>query len=221
MEPLFQSLLVQLAPQPRQMPPPPLDAEDLQHIYSDVIRSHPYQIFSFTPDKRGAIFQNGPDDIVEVRPAQLQVRVKLDDPEALVADTAKRKVMTILKAVCTRLQMEIFLQAAVEIIALAAVPGPNPDAKAFVSQTLMGDSEQAHVLGQGYFGGGIRFRSLRDDGEDSINIEPFVHDNAMLYLEHKKTRAAVTRPLSLDQVSGWIEEGFEFLSGSTMKLLEP
>lgn len=221
MEPLNKSLVVQLAPQPRQMPPAPLDQNDLQLIFSEVRRSHPYQSFAFTPDERGAIFQNGPDDSVEIRPAQLQILMKLDGPEPLVAESAERKAMTIFKAACSRLEMEIFLQCSVEIVALAAVPGDNPDAKAFVSETLMGGVD-ASLLGPRYFGGAIRFRSIKEDqsGEDSISIEPYIHDNAMVYLDHQKTRMAAAGPIALDQVATWISDGFEFLSGSTMNLLE-
>ncbi len=221
MEPLFKSLIIQIAPQPRQMPPPPLNQNDLQLIFSDVRRTYPYQSFAFTPDDRGAIFQNAPDDSVELRPAQLQILAKLDGPEPLVAATAERKVMTILKTASNRLQMEIFVQCAIQLVALAAVPGEKPDAKAFVSETLMRDVEQATVLGPDYFGGGIRFRSLKENngGEDSISIEPFINDNAMLYLEHQKTRLAVTEPITLDRLSTWISDAFEFVSGPTMNLL--
>jgi hypothetical protein len=221
MEPLHKSLMIQLGPQPRQMPPAPLDQSDLQFIFSEIIRTYPYQNFSFTPDARGAIFQNGPEDSVELRPAQLQILAKLDGPEPLGAESAERKVMAILKAACTRLEMEIFLQCAIQIVALAAVPGASPDAKAFVSETLMRDVEQASVLGPRYFGGGIRFRSLKEDetGEDSITIEPFLQDNAFVYLDHQKARLALHGPIGLDQVSSWISDAFEFLSGPTMNLL--
>lgn len=221
MEPLLKSLIVQLAPQPRQMPPAPLDQNDLQLIFSEIHRSHPYQTFAFTPDERGAIFQNGPDDSVELRPAQIQIQAKLDGPEPLVAQSAERKVMTILKTACSRLEMEIFLQCSIQIVALAAVPGDQPDAKVFVSETLMGGIEQATVLGPRYFGGGIRFRSLKEDqsGEDVIAIEPFIEDNKMLFLDHQKARVAATGPISLDRVSSWISDGFDFVSGPTMNLL--
>jgi hypothetical protein len=223
MEPLLKSLVIQLAPQPRQMPPAPLDQNDLQLIFAEVRRSYPYQGFAFTPDERGAIFQNGPEDSVEVRPAQLQIQMKLDGPEPLVAESAERKAMTILKTACSRLEMEIFLQCNIGIMALAALPGDqsSPDAKTFVSETLMGGAEQASLLGPRYFGGGIRFRSIKEDqsGEDSIAVEPFIQDNALLYLDHQKTRLAAATPIRLDQVSSWISDGFEFLSGPTMNLL--
>jgi hypothetical protein len=221
MEPLFQSLTVQLAPQPRQMPPAPLDQSDLQQIFSEVRRSYPYQGFAFTPDERGAIFQNGPEDLVELRPAQIQIQTRLDGPEPLVAETVERKVMTILKAASTRLEMEIFLQCGVQVVALAALPGDNPDAKAFVSETLMRDVGQSTVLGKRFFGGGIRFRSLKEDqgGEDSINIEPYIQDNKLIYLDYQSARAAVSAPITLDHVSTLISDAFEFVSGPTMQLL--
>jgi hypothetical protein len=221
MEPLFQTLVVQLAPQPRQMPPAPLDQNDLQQIFAEVRRTYPYQGFAFTPDERGAIFQNGPQDLVELRPAQIQIQARLDGPEPLVAETAERKVMTILKAASTRLEMEIFLQCAIQLVALAALSGDHPDAKAFVSETLMRDIGQETVLGKRFFGGGIRFRSLREDqsGEDSINIEPYIEDNKLIYLDYQSTRVAVSGPLMLDQVSSLVSDAFQFVSGPTMQLL--
>lgn len=221
MEPLFKSLVIQIAPQLRQMPPAPLDQNDLQFIFSEIRRTYPYQSFAFTPDDRGAIFQNAPDDSVELRPAQIQIVAKLDGPEPLVAESAVRKVATILKIASNRLHMEIFVQCAIQLIALAAVPGDKPDAKTFVSETLMRDVEQANVLGSDYFGGGIRFRSLKEnnEGEDSISIEPFINDNAMLYLDHQKTRFAVTEPITLERFSTWVSDAFEFVSGQTMSLL--
>ena len=223
MEPLFKNLVVQLVPQLRQMPPAPLDPNDLQWIFSEVRRHYAYQQLAFTPDQRGAIFQNGPDDAVEVRPAQLQIQAKLDGPEPLVASTAQKKVMTILKAICTRLEMEAFMQCAIKTVALAAVPGKDPDAKAFVSTKLMKDVEHATVLGHVYFGSGIRFTKLKDDnsGADVVSIEPYLEDNALILLDLQKARGAVQEPIRLDHVATWIEEGFDFLSGSMMKLLEP
>jgi hypothetical protein len=221
MEPLFKNLVVMLAPQLRQMPPAPLNPNDLQLIFQEVRQKYPYQTMAFTPDQRGVVFQNDPEDMVELRPAQIQIQAKFDGPEPLVASTAEEKVMAILKAACNRLDMETFVQCGIKVIALAAVPGNNPDAKEFVSTTLMRDVDQANVLGPGYFGGGIRFRKLRDDqsGEDSIAIEPFVLDNSMIYLDYEKARGAVHEPIRLDQVSTWIEEAFEFVSGPTMTML--
>ena len=221
MEPLFKSLIVQLSPQLRQMPPAPLDQDDLQQVFAEVRRTYPYQAFLFTPDQRGAIFQNGSEDSVELRPAQIQMVIKLDGPEPLVPESAERKAMSILEAACNKLEMESFLQCAIKVVALVAVPGDTPNAKEFVATTLMRDVEHPNVLGDGYFGGGIRFRKLEEDGsgEDSIAIEPFLRDNAMIYLDHDKGRTAVSEPIQLEQVSSWISEAFEFLRDPTMNLL--
>jgi hypothetical protein len=221
MEPLFNGLVIQLAPQPRQMPPAPLDQNELQLIFQEVHRSYPYQTFAFTPDERGAIFSNTPDDSVELRPAQIQIHAKLDGPEPLTAAGAQRKVMTILKTACARLQMEIFLQCGIQIIALVPVPGDSPDAKDFVSGSLMSGADQAEVLGRGYFGGGIRFRRIEENqsGEDSLAIEPFLQNNALLYVDYQRFRGAIGQAIRVDQVSSWVEDAFEFVSGPTMNLL--
>jgi len=222
MEPLFKSLLVQLAPLLREMPPAPLDQNDLQMIFADVRRDYAYQAFQFTPDQRGAIFQNSPEDSVEVRPAQIQMAIKLDGPEPLVPESGERKAMSILKTTGGRLEIDTFVQCVIKVIALAAVPGENPDAKEFVATTLMRDVEHPKVLGRDFFGSGIQFRKLKEDGsgDDVIAIEPFLEDNKMIFLDHNKSRMAVAEPIRLEQVSTWIGEAFEFLRGPTMNLLE-
>jgi hypothetical protein len=221
MEPLYKSLTVQLGPQPRQMPPEPLKSTDLQAIFSEVIDKYPYQTFGFTPDQRGAIFNNGPEDIVELRPAQFQIQAKLDGQEPLGGETAERKVMRILRIAGARLEMETFLQGAIQIIALAAVPGQDPDAKAFVAEHLMADGNHPNILGPRYFGGGVKFRSIEPDqsGEEGLSVEPFVQDNRYIYIEHSVMRIAVGEPITLDNLSSLITEAFEFCAGPTMKLL--
>lgn len=223
MEPLYKSLMVQLGPQPKQMPPEPLKSADLQAIFSEVIDKYPYQSFGFTPDQRGAIFHNGPEDAVELRPAQFQIQAKLDGQEPLGGETAAKKVMRILRIACTRLEMETFLQAAIAIVALAAVPGDNPDAKEFVGEHLMADGNQPNILGPRYFGGGVKFRNIENDnsGEDNLSVEPYVQDNKYVYIEHQVVRVAVQQAIELDNLSSLITEAFEFCAGPTMKLLTP
>jgi hypothetical protein len=221
MEPLYKSLSVQLGPQLKQMPPDPLRRADLQAIFSEVIDKYPYQTFGFTPDDRGAIFHNGPEDAVELRPAQFSIQAKLDGQEPLGGETAERKVMRILKIAGARLEKETFLQAAIQIEALAAVPGDDPDAKAFVAGHLMADGSNPAILGPRYFGGGVKFRNIENDesGEDALTIEPFVRDNRYIYIQHQVMRVAVQQEIGLDKVSSLIEEAFEFCAGPTMKLL--
>jgi hypothetical protein len=221
MEPLYKSLLVQLGPQPKQIPPLPLKSSDLQSIFSEVIEKYPYQGLEFTPDQRGAVFHNGPEDAVELRPAQFQIQAKLDGQEPLGAESAERKVMRILNIASGRLELETFIQCAVQVVALGAVPGDDPDAKDFVAERLMHDTEQANILGPRYFGGGVKFRSIKEDdsGEDTLSVEPFVQDNKFVFIEHQRMRVAVAQPIRLEDVSSLISEAFEFCAGKTMKLL--
>jgi hypothetical protein len=175
MEPLFKSLIVQLAPQVLRMPLPPLDHDALQAVFSAVVKKYPYQALSFTPDDRGAIFQNNPEDAIEFRPAQFQMQVKLDGPEPLVAAGAAQKVKSILEIAATHLHIDNFLQAAVQIIAFAPLGGNEPDAKAYVADHLMHGADQAAPLGEDYFAGGVRFRKIQEDnaGEESLSVEPY------------------------------------------------
>lgn len=220
MEPRYKSLVVALVPQPRQIPPPPFDTDDLQRIFSEVIRAHPYQAFEFMFGGRGAQFNNGPDDSVEIRPALFQVQAKMDGPDLLTAPMAEAKAIRILKIASERLKVETFLQCAIQVV--ASVDAPGEDAKAFVAERLMHDGDQANELGPDYFGAGVRFRSPMADGtgEDSLSVEPFLQDNTLVFLDHQVARVAATQPLAgLDQVSTWISDAFEFLAGPTMRLL--
>jgi len=218
-EPRYKSLNVALVPQPREVPPPPFATEDLQRIFSEVIRKHAYQTFEFVFNGRGAQFTNGPEDVVEIRPALFQVQAKMDGQDVLTAGAANDKVQGILKIAADRLRIETFLQCVIQIIAF--VPAPDEDSKAFVADRLMHDAEQAQAaeLGPEYFGGGVRFRRLKPDGggEDALSIEPFVGNFSLVWLSHEVTRA--NQLIALDQASNWIGEAFDFVAGPTMRLL--
>lgn len=211
--------MVALVPQPRQMPLPPFDRDALQGIFSEVIPDYPYQSFEFIFDGRGALFHNGEDDTVELRPALFRIQAKMDGPDLLTGPMAAEKAMRIMRIAAERLHVEAFLQCAVQII--AAVDAPNEDARAFVAEKLLRDPEQATGLGEGYFGGGVRFRAIREEegGEDSLSVEPNVNDNSLVHLDHQVTRTAITAPLSLGQASDWTNGAFEFLAGPTTELL--
>jgi hypothetical protein len=223
MEPLFKSLVVALVPQPRQMPPSPFEAEDLQRVYMDVTRSYSYQQFGYLPGDLGAQLINAPDDMVLLQPGVFQVTARMDGSAVLTTDTARAKVISILRTASSRLKVDSFLQCTIRVVAHVGAPGPVPDAKAYVSEQLMGGSDQAAILGGDYFGGGIRFRRVAagNSGEESLNIEPFLQDNTFIFVQHDISRTAAPQAInSLDQVATWIEEAFEFVTGPSMSLLE-
>jgi hypothetical protein len=220
-EPHYKSLTVALVPQPRQIPPPPFEVEDLQRIFSDVLRHHAYQSFEFTFGGRGAQFTNGPEDTVEIRPALFQVQAKMDGPDVLTASAATDKAQRILKIAADRLKVEGFLQSALQV--LATVPAPDDDSVAFIGTHLMRNGEKAKILGPDYIAGGVRFRNLFEDrtGEEVVSIEPLLQDFSSLYVEYHAERVATAAPFSLDQASSWTAEAFEFVGGPTMALLSP
>lgn len=213
--------MVALVPQPRQMPLPPFDTGDLQRIFADVGHKYPYETFEYIFDRRGAQFSNGPEDLVELRPAVLRIQARMDATELLTAGMAQDKASWILKTAADRLKITAFLQCAVQVI--ASVSAPNDDAKRFVAEQLMRDIDQAAELGPDYFGGGVRFRRIRSDGpgEDNLTVEPDVADSSLVYLDHQRSRIAMgpVEPFGFDQLSSWVGEAFEFLSGPTMQLL--
>jgi hypothetical protein len=217
--PRYKSLMVALVPQPRQMPLPPFDKDALQGIFSEVIPDYPYQSFEFIFDGRGALFHNGEDDTVELRPALFRIQAKMDGPDLLTGPMAAEKATRIMETAAERLNVEAFLQCGIQII--AAVDAPNGDARAFVAEKLLRDPGQATRLGEGYFGGGVRFRAIREEegGEDSLSVEPNVNDNSLVHLDHQVRRTAITSPLSLEQASTWTNDAFELLAGPTTELL--
>jgi hypothetical protein len=222
-EPRYKSLTVSLVPQPRQLPPPAFDKADLQKVFADIIPAYPYRAFEFIYNDRGIQLNNGPEDTVEIRPALLQVQAKMDDVEVLLSSMAEKKATKILRIASERLHIDGFLQCAVQI--LASVDAPDDDATAFMAGRLLHGAEQADVLGEGYFGAGVRFRRLKEDesGEDSLAIEPTVHEHGSkgpaLLVNHQIVRAAVRGPLELGQVSALIDEGFDFVNDRAMRLL--
>ncbi|HEX3433127.1 MAG TPA: hypothetical protein VHT25_03595 [Solirubrobacteraceae bacterium] len=220
MEPRYRTLMIGLQPQPRQMPPPPLDHDVLSAIFAELIQTDAYQGFTFTPDGRGAQFNNGHDDTVELRPMVFSIQARMNGPDVLTVETAETKIARIVSLAADKLDVPAFLQCGIQIV--AEVDAPGDDARAFVAETLMRGSEQAGVLGDGFFGGAVRFRNLREPGnpdEDDLSIEPDIHNDRLIYIDYKSARAAITGPIDLDQVSILMGEAFAFLDGPTMQLL--
>ncbi|MFZ3342242.1 MAG: hypothetical protein WA213_15260 [Terriglobales bacterium] len=222
MDPRFRSLVVALAPQPTQMPPPAFDREALQVVFAEITREYPYQQFGFLPSGRGAQFHNGEEDAVELRPALLQIQAKMIGPDLFMAPMAAAdKVTRIFEIAAKHLGLVAFIQSAIQIV--ASVDAPEGDAKRFAEAHLLHDAEQSTVLGDGYFGAGVRFRRLigpPPQGEDNLSIEPDVNDNALLFVDFQSTRVAVSETISLEQMSDRVTEAFEFMSQPTMRLLE-
>jgi hypothetical protein len=216
------SLSVALVPQPKELPPPAFDKEALQKIFGEIITRDPYRAFEFIYNDRGIQLNNGPEDSVEIRPALIQVQAKMDDVDALTAGAAEDKAMRILKIIAERLHIPGYLQCAIQIQADVEVGDSADDGKAFVEQKLLSDPELADVLGEGYFGAGVRFRRLKEvpeAGEDSLSIEPYVDPPKRVLVNHQVTRQAVAGPIMLSQVSDWIGDAFGFVGDSAIRLL--
>jgi hypothetical protein len=202
------------------MPPPPFDHDVLSAIFAELIPTDAYQGFAFTPDGRGAQFSDGQEDIVELRPLSFSIEAKMNGPDVLTVETAEAKVARVFTLAAEKLNVPAFLQCGIQIV--AEVDAPGGDARTFVAETLMRGSEQASILGEGFFGGAVRFRNLREPGnpdEDDLSIEPDIHNDSLIYIDYKSARTAITAPIDLDQVSTLIGEAFAFLDGPTMQLL--
>lgn len=220
-EPRYRTLMVGLQPQPRQMPPPPFDQDALSAIFRELIQTDAYQGFAFTPDARGAQFSSGPEDTVELRPMVFSIEAKMNGPDVLTEETAVAKVSRVFSLAAEKLEVPAFLSCGIQIV--AEVDAPGGDARTFVAETLMRGRDQAGVLGDGFFGGAVRFRDLREPGnpdEDDLSIEPDIHNDRLIFIDYKSARTtATTGPIDLDQVSTFVGEAFAFLDGPTMDLL--
>lgn len=224
MEPHYRSLVVALVPQPSEIPPPPFDEQDLQRAFFEISRSYPYQSFERMVGGRGAFLRDSSEDFVELRPALLQVQARMDaESHLLTAEMAREKAVWVLKTAAKHLKVAAFFQCAIQIVAHVAIPGADPDAKAFLAERFIrGEVDPAH-LGPDYFSGGVRFRSIAEGqaGEDSLLIEPLMQDNKLLFVSHEVARVGLPQPISdLGQVSTWVTEAFEFLAGAAIDILE-
>jgi hypothetical protein len=221
MEPHFQTLVVNLVPQTR-MPPPAYSTKKLQEIFATVGESHPYESFEFVYERRGAKFANEELDFAEVRPAQHQVVVRMDGQDVLTSDLARAKAVQILKTAADELEVPLYLQATIEII--ANVPAPDiahGDAKEFL-ETKLAAGPEASSLGDGYFASTVKYRREVADavGEDVFEVEPFFQDTSQIFLRHDMIRMASESLLTIDKVEDWVAGGFEFMNGPAMRFLE-
>src|SRR5436309_1469124 len=114
-EPLFISLVTAVVPLPRQVPPTPFGAEDLQRLFSDVSKEVSYQQFQFLPGNAGAQMLNNADDLLMVQPGLIQVRRRIEGP----AQAARETSVTLLRAVENRLGLRQYVQCGVKVVAHA------------------------------------------------------------------------------------------------------
>jgi len=217
------SLSVALVPQPRELPPPAFDKEALQKVFGEIIVRDPYRAFEFIYNDRGIQLNNGPEDTVEIRPALLQVQIKMDDVDVLTPDAAEDKAMRIFKVAAERLHIPGYLQCAIQIRADVEISESADNSKLFVEHKLLRAPDLADTLGEGYFGAGVRFRRLKEGplevGEDSLSIEPYVDPPQLILVNHQVTRQAVTGPILLPQVSEWMGDAFSFVRDRAIRVL--
>jgi hypothetical protein len=204
------------------MPPPPFDHDALSAIFAELLQTDSYQGFTFTPDGRGAQFNNGQDDVVELRPMMFSIQARMNGPDVLTTERAEAKVVRIFSLAAEKLDVPAFMQCGIQIVAEADAPGGS--ARTFVADTLMRGSQQATILGDDFFGGAVRFRNLHELGnpdEDDLSIEPDIHNDRLIFIDYKSGRTAIGSPINLEQMSSLISEAFAFLEEPTMRLLSP
>lgn len=204
-----------MVPLPTQVPPAPFAQADLQRLYTEITRDYPYSQFQLLPGGAGATIMNTPGDLVLVQPGLVQVQAVID----LTPEGVREKATTILTRVFDRMRLQHFINCGIKIVCHATTPGD--DAKAFVSERLMRGAEQADELGPDFFCGGVKFRRIREGCEENLLIEPFVHDNKLIFTDYDIGRTPTVQPFSdVGEVSGWIDEAVDFVRGPMKDLLE-
>jgi hypothetical protein len=215
MEPLFRSLVVGLVPQPTQVPPTPFDRESLQRIFIDVSRSYPYAQFGFLPADQGAQFLNPPEDRVMVQPGLIQVAAPLES----TAERGREKAVAVLRVIAERLSLHNFVVCGIKVV--AHVPAPEEGAREFVQSRLMsGQTDHLAELGEGFFGGGVKFRrfDLERPQETVLLVEPLVNDDTFIFVDYDHQRAMPF--IEVDPIGSWIDEAFDFVRGPVMAILK-
>ena len=212
MEPLFRQLVVGLVPQPTQIPPAPFAREDLQRAFFDVTREHPYQQFAFLPGDSGAEFANSVEDGVAVQPALIQVRTPVD----LTPERAREKAIDVVRVLRKRLAIASFLLCGIKVVAHVPAPG---EARTFVAERLMREAERIEELGPHYFAGGLKYRSLEDEGlvEGVLLVEPLIQDDKLIFIDYDIQRRT---PSDGSQLGEWIDDAFAFVRGPAIQLLK-
>jgi hypothetical protein len=212
MDPLFRAVVVGLVPQPQQIPPPPFAPEDLQRAYFDVSREHAYQQFQFLPGDAGAQFLNSPEDGLVIQPGLIQFRSVIDS----TPEVARERTLSIMRVLTKRLEVLSFLQVGIKIVAHVPVQG---SARSFIADRLMRGTERIEELGPGFFAGGVKYRNIEQTPpqEEVLLIEPFVQDDNFLFVDYDTQRP---QQFELDQLAGWLDDGFSFVRGPAMDLLK-
>lgn len=209
---LYRTLVLGLVPQP-QIPTPSLSREDLQRAFFDVTRGHPYQQLAFAGE--GATFLNSPEDLVVVQPGLIQVRTPVTTKER-----SRGKVIEIASAVTERIRMRTFVQCGINVVATLPLPG-GTDAREFMA-TLMGSHDRAPRLGADFFDAGIKYRAIRaevpDPSEQVLLVEPFVQSWTDLWLSYDVQRPVLVE--SLEAVSRWLDDAFDFMDHRATEILE-
>jgi hypothetical protein len=150
-------------------PPPSFQRDDLQRLFVEVGSQIAYQQFQFLPANAGAAIFNGPDDMLTVQQALFQVR----RPIETTPERAREDVAAVLRIVQRRLAVETFVQCGVKVVIHLPAPGATPDAKTFVAERLLQQGGAAvQGLGPKFFAGGVKHRSIDENREEVLQIEP-------------------------------------------------
>jgi hypothetical protein len=158
---------------------------------------------------------NPPEDRVLLQPGLLQVATPIES----TAERAREKAASVFVKASKGLSLEQFFQSAIKVV--ANVAAPEDGARDFIGARLMkGVTNHLAGLGEGFFGGGVKFMRVADDlsRQDFLLIEPLIADDHFIWVNYDVVRHT---PFSgVGDVGDWIDEAFDFVRGSAMRILE-
>jgi len=222
MEPLFRVLIVGIVPQPTEVPPQPFDREDLQKVFFEVSRDYPYSQFGLLSGDQGAQFLNPPHDRVLIQPQLLQVQSPIGSGGTTdtTAERSREKAVAVLSAAAERLAIRQFLSCGIKV--QAEIPAPEGGARNYVATNLFHQADRVDLLGQGFFGGGIKVWRFDPDtpGQkiEILLVEPLLADDAFIYVDYDVQRNILLT--DLNDLGGWIDSALKFVREKTITFLE-
>lgn len=174
---------------------PPLTADKLNRIWSEVAPTYGYRQLQALPDDAGAVFVGSQADAgVTIQPPLLQVR----DPITMTAAQSAERAESVLKIAARHLGATQFFNLGIRHV--YNVPIPDNDATGYVMRRILAKSEDD--LGELQVGGrlwaGVKYVASTEQVQYTLVIEPLQADNSYLFLD---LDAQFPGPTTLDAVT--------------------
>jgi hypothetical protein len=208
------SSVLALVINPTTLPPPAYDPATLHDAYRAVSALRPYRSFNIMPGNAGAQIMNDPEDALVIQPLLVQLQIRIGS-DGVAAEDAKRQLIDVVSTATSSLGMESFLQCAIKVVAHG--DAPEGDARGWLRDRFP-ENARASRLGPDFFEAGLRYRKIVENREEVLSVEPFVRDNAFVFVDYDVARVFPIAKSDLD-LDIWVDEAFAFMDRSVVELL--